>query len=76
MQSGLGIACGYKFNLCLSPRSFLGYAVCGMYETRVWGNELGAGLVSHVEKVVLGPGSLRGGAVFSAWLWFHKSGGF
>lgn len=40
------------------------------------GNDLGAELVSHVEKVVLGPGSLRGGAVFSAWLWFRTSGGF
>lgn len=76
MQPGLGIACGYIFNLFLSPGSFLGWAVCGMYETRVWGDELGAGLVSHVEKVVLGLGSLRGGAVFSAWLRFPKSGGF
>lgn len=40
------------------------------------GNDLGAQFVSHVEKVVLGPGSLRGGAVFSAWLWFHTSDGF
>lgn len=39
-------------------------------------NDLGAELVSHVEKVVLGPGSLRGGAVYSAWLWFHMSRGF
>lgn len=39
-------------------------------------NDLGAELVSHVEKVVLGPGSLRGGAIYSAWLWFHMSRGF
>lgn len=40
------------------------------------GNDVGAELVSHVEKEVLGPGSLRGGAVYSAWLWFRMSGDF